>query len=410
MTANHQSQYRWYILTLATATHIFVVAMPRMCMPVLFSEIADELGLNLVQIGTVWGMSSLAGVLIGLGGGLIGDWYGTKRTLTLTCLVAGIIGALRGFADSFTWLSVTMFFFGFVTTTTSLSVHKAAGEWFSGRHLGIANGVLAAGMGSGFMLGSMISATVLSPLLGGWRNVLFLYGAISLVISLLWSLSRHAPRPARATHPQDTVPLRQALSRVFRIRNVWLLALIRMCFSGGTQGFAGYLPLYLRGQNWPAASADGALAAYTGASMVGVIPLSLLSDRLGLRKQILLVTVLVITAGIGLLSTIDGTLVWPLVIVAGLLREGTVAITITMVMETEGVGGKYAGTALGITVTLMNLGGFIAPPLGNALAGINPGLPFAFWAAMVMAAFVVLLFVAETGRRRSGLTNKNEAI
>lgn len=34
-----------------------------MCLPVLFAEIAGDLGLSLVQIGLVWGIGSLPGML-----------------------------------------------------------------------------------------------------------------------------------------------------------------------------------------------------------------------------------------------------------------------------------------------------------------------------------------------------------
>ena len=49
----------------------------------------------------------------------------------------------------------------------------------------------ALGMGLGFLLGSFLAATFLSPLLGGWRNVLLLYGGVSVVFSLLCSRCTH---------------------------------------------------------------------------------------------------------------------------------------------------------------------------------------------------------------------------
>jgi len=60
MTSNPQSNYRWYILTLAIATNIFAIAAPISCMPVLFKEITDDLGLSLVQVGTIWGIGPLS--------------------------------------------------------------------------------------------------------------------------------------------------------------------------------------------------------------------------------------------------------------------------------------------------------------------------------------------------------------
>lgn len=390
MTNSQQSNYRWYILTLAVVTNIFAVAVPFSCMAVLFKEISNDLGLSLVQIGTIWGIGPLAGTFTSLVGGMIIDRYGTKRTLSVACLLAGVVGALRGLSGDFTSLAVTAFFFGFLFVSIALGAHKIARECFPGRRLVVANGVLSAGIGVGFALGSMISATVLSPWLGGWRNVLFLYGGISVIISILWLSSRSATGQIETGTSTGMVPFRQSLSRVLHIRSVWLIALTRLCFWGCHYGVNGYLPLYLRGIGWTAAGADGALAALTTAATVAVIPLALLYSRLGSKRALLLSAMLMTVIGVGLLSIVDGVLVWPLVILVGLFREGLIAILITMVMEVKEVGVVYAATALGLSQSLGNLGAFISPPLGNSLASIDPSLPFAFWAALAVVALLVV--------------------
>jgi len=401
MTSNHRSNYRWYILTLAALTHVFVCGISVSCIPVLFSEIAEELGLNLVQIGIIWGTGSLAGVATGLIGGLISDRYGTKRTLSTGCLLAAVTGALRGLSDGFIGLVVTMFFFGFLLVTISLAVHKTAGEWFPSRRLGIANGILSAGMGVGVTVGAMVSATVLSPLLGSWRQVLFLYGAISLVFSLLWLLSKPEVAPREAASPSGAIPLRQALSLVTGIRNVWLLALVMLCYWACLNGVTGYLPLYLRNLGWPAASADGALAALNAASTTAVIPLALLSDRIGSRKPILIITLVITAIGVGLLSVANGAAVWPVVVLVGLFHDGFMAIIITLTIETDRVGAAYAGTAVGLTMSLGSLGDFIGPPLGNSFARIDTGLPFVFWAALAMISVPAFRFMKDTRRGKN---------
>jgi MFS family permease len=166
-------------------------------------------------------------------------------------------------------------------------------------------------------------------------------------------------------------------------------------------GFTGYLPLYLRGSGWTAVGADGTLAALSAASVVGVIPLSLLSDRIGLRKVFLYASILMTTIGVGLLSVFSGALVWPLVILVGIVQEGLAAGLITMVMETEGVGAAYAGSALGLNTTFSGLGSFFAPPLGNGLAEINPSSAFIFWSALAAAGLFAFYFVKETGWKKS---------
>jgi NNP family nitrate/nitrite transporter-like MFS transporter len=398
---HNRSNYRWYILALAALTFTFTVAMPTMCMPVLFEEISKDLKLNLVQIGTVWGMVPLAGMFVVLIGGLLGDRFGTKRVLSVSCFLTGLAGALRGLSGNFTSLAATLFLFGLLNAVIPPVVHKTCGVWFSGRHLGLANGVVAMGMAVGFTVGAMISATVLSPLLGGWRNVLFLYGAISVVISVLWLLTRSEPNQIeQSTDSVSTVPLRQALSRVIRIRDVWILGFILMGQSGCIQGMLGYLPLHLREIGWTGASADGALAAFHAISMIGVIPIALLSDRLGSRKAVLFAATLMTAIGVGLLSIANVTMVWASVIIAGIVRDGFMAVFMTTIIEIDGVGAAYAGTAMGLVMTLSRLIAFLSPPIGNSLAGINLSLPFVFWAALAAVALFFFYFTIDRGKRR----------
>ncbi len=80
--------------------------------------------------------------------------------------------------------------------------------------------------------------------------------------------------------------------------------------------------------------------------------------------------------------------------------DGYMAITTTMLMETEGVGPAYSGTALGIVFTIAQIGSVISPPLGNSFAGISPGLPFVFWAILSGLALVSLVPSKDTGLRR----------
>jgi MFS family permease len=396
MNDEHQSNYRWYILGLSVATGTFVATIPFSCMPVLFKEISEDLGLSLVQIGTVWGMANLAGIFVSVIGGALSDRFGVKHLISVCCLLVGVTGALRGLSYSFITLSITVFLNGIVRLIVPISVTKTIGMWFQGRNLGTAMGISAVGMGLGLMLGPMISATILSPLLGGWRGVMVLYGAVSVSVGVLWSLFGKEPGQTDTTAGSSgVVPLRQALSRLVNIKALWLLGFTIMFRSGGIMGVTGYLPLYLRDQGWEPAYADGALASFYGVSALCVVPLSSLSDRLGSRKAILFPALIVTLICFGLLPLVDGSPVWVLMILSGIFMDGFMAVSVTMLFETEGVGPRDFGTAMGMILTLGQIGTVFSPALGNSFATLNPGLPFAFWAAFSAVALFTLTPIKE---------------
>jgi cyanate permease len=394
------ANYKWYVLILAALTFTFAFAMQQICMSVLFDEIAADLGLNLVEIGVIWGVPALAAIFIVFVGGLLADRYGAKRVMGVACLLAGLAGAARGITGDFTSLVLVTFFFGLSSWAIPSSVFKTTAGWFSRRQLVVANGVVSAGMAFGFTVGAMISATIMSPLLGGWQNVLFLYGGISIIIGLLWLFAAREPEQLGSAGAEGGVPLRQAISRVFPIKNIWLIGLTMLGYSGCIQGVLGYLPTYLRDNGWTIASADGTLAAFNGVSTLGAIPLALLANRLGLRKVVLFPVLLITVAGVALLPLVGGAMVCLLMIVMGVARDGFMAVCLTMSTETRGIGVVFAGTAMGLAQTTLNVGSFVAPPLGNSLEQVNSSFPFFLWAAFGFLALVTFCFVKETGWRR----------
>jgi MFS family permease len=77
-------------------------------------------------------------------------------------------------------------------------------------------------------------------------------------------------------------------------------------------------------------------------------------------------------------------------ILSGAFMDCFMAIMVTMVLEIEGVGPEDYGTAIGILLTIAQVGSILSPPLGNSLATLNIGLPFFFWAALSGAALFTL--------------------
>ena len=390
--------YRWLVLALSTFTFTFVVAIPQMSLPVLFYEISAELDLSLVQVGWIWGIGAVLGILVGLIGGPVGDRFGPRRTLAVACILMGIAGSARGLSNTFAMLAFTTLITGFAQWSIPMNVHKTCGIWFPKEQLGMANGVVSVGMALGFLLGSLLAATVLSPMLGGWRNVLFLYGAVSILFGLFWWFSQEkAGEEVQNIH--QIVTFRKAIKHVIRLRNVWIFCIATAGVSGCVNGLLGFLPLYLRDLGWKPAIADSTLASFHAASMLFAIPIALLSDRIGSRRGFLMAAALLIGLGTGLLGFTSGVWISIAVIVAGITRDGFMAITMTAIIEEEGIGARFAGSATGLNMSLMGIANVFAPPIGNWLTKYGSGLPFFFWAFLVFLGFTSYFFLRQSKRK-----------
>ncbi len=389
---NGSSRYGWYIIALGALTHLVVSAMARTCMPVLFPEILKSLGLDLVQIGLVWGLLPLGGIIMALPGGLLGDRFGIKRILVIASVLCGITGALRGVSGNFVLLAITTFAFGVVVSVIPINVHKLASIWVPRERVGLANGILSVGMALGFVIGTLISARWLSPALGGWQYVFYMYGAMSVVIGLWWLFTRAASRTT------SVVPFRESFSKVARIRKVWLLGLVLLAQAGCVEALLGYLPTYLEEyRGWPAGSGGDPVFAFHLISTVFTVPMAFLSDRIGSRKKVLLPALALTATGTALLAIPNDISIWPLMLIAGITRDGFMAVFITFTTETKGIGLKYAATAIGSIFMLERIGLFMAPAVGNYLGQhIDLELPFLFWGALAAMGFVILFFLKES--------------
>jgi len=382
---------KWIILILGALTNTIVVAIQSISLSVLLPEISSEMNLRHVQGGVIWGVGSLPIIFSSFFTGILVDRLGPKRTFLIGCLSAGLFGASRGLANNFTTLMITIFAFGLSYPLMTISNVKNTKIWFDENQLGFANGIVSLGMALGFFIGSNVSATIISPWLGGWRNVFFLYGLISLMMMIPWWISPSAPGNSNdKDKPSQKVSWRQ-ISHVIKIRELWLIGLAIMAFSAGIQGLLGYLPLYLRSLGWQEIRADGAASFFHLASMLSVLPITYIAGRLGKVKNITIFAAGLTTLSIGSLFLLQDRGILTAIILAGLSRDSLMAIMITFAVSTKGIGAEYSGIALGFVFFLMGIGNMISPPLGNKLADLSPSVPFLFWGALILVSLICVI-------------------
>jgi MFS family permease len=250
-------------------------------MPVLFPEISRDLGLSMVQLGTVWGIDPFAGIFVALIAGLIVDRFGIKVCLLTLCLVAGIFGALRGLSTNFITMAGSMFLFGIFGAMLPTVTQKTIAIWFPGKRFALAISILSIGWTICAVVGTMMSATVFSPALHGWRNVLLIYGIPPAIFSLVGLVTIREPKESKVLINQPDTSFRHLFLHVIRIKDVWAIGLIVLGIMGSSMGLIGYLAVYLRGIGWTNAAASGAVTIFSAAGGISSVPLALLSNRIG---------------------------------------------------------------------------------------------------------------------------------
>ena len=82
------------------------------------------------------------------------------------------------------------------------------------------------------------------------------------------------------------------------------------------------------------------------------------------------------------------------------------AIFMTFVIEIKEVGITYAGTAVGLIVSISQIGSVLSPPAGNSLAVFGPGVPYLLWAGLALLGFVAFTAIREGNES----TSKRQAV
>ncbi|HEV8711937.1 MAG TPA: MFS transporter [Candidatus Binatia bacterium] len=389
--------YRWWVLINTFLIFAVAFGMGWTYIVMLVPPILQELGLNIADWGTLWSAISLGTVLFAIIGGVLGDRFGIRLTVGLGVFFMGGFLAVRGTASSFATLYAWMFLFGIALAVTFANVPKALGMWFPPEEFGMANGVTQAGYGAGAGL-----ATVLTPLvvdlLGGWRNLTYLLGILTMGLGLLWTCTvrdRSAPVPDAGTR----VGVGKALKQVLLVKDVWIVAGCYLLFLGGYIGLIGYAPTYfvsVQGMSAPAAGA--VLSIVMWAFVAGTFILPTLSDRVGLRKIFYFSGMLLTGICIFLAASALGTSLWIVAVLWGFLA-GAAPIAFVVPLEMKEVGPTLAGSALGVAATAGYLGGFVAPPICMSLASVTPAAGFAFGGGCFALSAFLFLLLKETGPR-----------
>ncbi len=395
--------YRWPMLSYFTAVNIVINSFCMGVMSPLLPEIASELNLSNTQVGIVWGAPGLGMLLFSLLGGNAGDRFGIKKVIAITLPLAAFFAAARGFCSSFLMLSFTMFLFGTSTAFIIPNLTRGVGLWFSSRELGRAQGLLLIGFFAGMALGAMVSASVLSPMLHGWRNVMKLVGLMAGALSILWlMLAREAPQEAHHAGRSMVHPgFIESFRKVSRVRDVWYLAAIEFAAVGSFMAFLGLFPKMLVSVGIDPGTAGIYLSVNTWSIIVFGFFGPSLSDKLGIRKGLLPVFLCIYSVAVIGLGLFTG---WPLVLVLVLAAVGygrAAPLFRTIILEQKNVGASLFGMAIGVVFTANRIGSWLLPIVMGWLLDATHLLWVAFLPVVVLnlIAAVLGMRLQETGWR-----------
>ncbi len=198
--------------------------------------ISQQLGLDPAQKGLMVAVPTLAGAILRLVNGLLGDRIGPKRTgaINQVIVIVGLAVAWHFGVSSFAGTLAVGVILGFAGASFAVALPLAS-RWYPPEHQGKAMGI--AGMGNS----GTVLAALFAPLLAnafGWNNVLGL-ALIPLVAVFVFYMIAAKDSP---TQPAPK-PL-SAYAGVLKEQDAWWFMLFYFVTFGGFVGLSSSLPIY----------------------------------------------------------------------------------------------------------------------------------------------------------------------
>ncbi len=226
--------------------------------------------------------------------GILVDTLGPRRILLISGVVGGAGSLLFGLAPGLELALVGRTLIGLGVSVTFIAMLKIIAVSFDERRFATLVG-LSMLIGN---LGSVLAGAPLSWLaqITSWRNIFVALAAVSLLLGVsCWVLVRE--RAAAADHPEHRPQFERklvlvGLLSVLKNRDTWPNVCVNFGLCGSFFAFAGLwaTPFLTQARGMTRVVAANHVSLYFIGFALGCVAIGALSDRLGKRKPVLIVT------------------------------------------------------------------------------------------------------------------------
>lgn len=398
------SKYGWLVLGLLWAIDL-LNNYTAFSLGVMLPLMKEDLGISPIQAGLL-GSSYFIGFAVG---GLPASVWLSRFSPRLITLVFSILGGglllLQGWSPNLWVLLVGRFLFVLLSIGRLPSEVILIHQWFNPRTYALANGITFAVIALGQCLG--FGATpFMMEVLGGWRGVYFLVGALLLVLAAVWFFlgRERLPAPGSSAHispNQDGAasPLREVIRRPV----IWLISSTQIGPAIAFGAFFTFWPTFaIEDRGMVLSQAGPILSIYSFGGILGAFSSGPLCDFLRRRKP------LIWSAGLALpilylgILQVDQEWAVPLIFLGmGFFSFIVIPVLVTIPFD-MGMRSREIAIVWGLMRTFTSTSAGIGPLLvggmvetyGSLYLGLAVTIPSAF----LMAIWGILL--PETWRRR----------
>ena len=371
---------RWKILGLLFFTRI-AMGFQFQVIGSVSPRLVEALEIDYRLAGILVGLFLFAGIFLSLPAGLAYKYATDKSLVTLGLLLLGVGGVISGIAAGYGVIAVGRVISGAGFVFGTLYFTKIVADWFSGKELATAMGLLVLSWPIGIALGQVLHPLVAAKF--GYSAAFFVAAVYCFGSAVALWLLYQSPDAGNETRGR-AAPV--AKLSAYHLKLTLIAALVWALFNAGFVVYLSFIVEALVAAGFSDGSAAALASVPSWLMVITAIVAGQIADRTGQRSAVLYISMA--GAVISLLMMAQGVAIVAAIILFGLLALGSAGVI--MALTGESMPAESRAYGMGLFFTLYFIVGLPAPGIAGWLYDISgdPGAPLLFGA--VLFALVAL--------------------
>jgi MFS transporter, ACS family, hexuronate transporter len=278
--------YRWVILAMMVCCFVFTFFV-RFTWPPLIPVVVPVLGMKMTQAGAYMSAFYLGYIITQIPAGILADRFGVRVILALSLIIEGIstfgMGYITTYDSGFALRVITGLGAGAVYSACARSLM----EWFPAQERGTAFGIMLGAPSAGIVLSSVIVPPLNTAI--GWAGAFKLVGIATILVGIAIFLLVRSSEQTKGGGSMFG-----GFRIVFGSRDLILTALAGFCLMWVELGTATWAIAHVKKLGHSLGAAGSVMMFYGIGGLISPAISGYVSDRIGHRKWILIVALLII--------------------------------------------------------------------------------------------------------------------
>ena len=347
----------WLVWGLGAAFY-FAGFFHRMAPAVMTDQLMAEFHIGATALGNFTAFYFYSYFLIQVPTGILADHWGPRKLLTAGSLIIAVGTFLFASATAILPANLGRLLIGGAAGFGFVALLAISARWFPARIYATLSGLaLFCGVS-----GAVSAGVPLRMLVDGfgWRPVMFAAAALLLVTGgAIWVIVRDDPaqrgyrsysHPDHASAPFSWKAMMADMGEVFRYRNIRILSLVGAGITGPVMAFAGLwgVPFFTTHYGMPTTSSSAVTSTLLICYALGGLLSGALSDRMGRRKPVMLVSSLIALIAWVPILFVPNLPVWLLILLVIAVGLAAGSVIVGFAYAKESVPLRFAGTVSGV--------------------------------------------------------------